>query len=182
MTPTSHKALVAVALSWVMASPVCAQDASHPLIPGFGAIMPSKEVANPPDPTLRYRVAFEITRAAGDPAEVNPALDRVARFANLLGASGIRPAAGDVVAVIHGPATAALLGDAEYQHRFHRDNPNTPLIAALIRAGVPIHVCSYALRNAKIEQGTVARGVTVDLAAMITLSTLQLKGWALLAA
>jgi len=181
MTRASHKALVAMALSLAMAGPVRAQDASHPVIAGFGAIMPAKDVANLPDPAMRYRVAFEITRAAGDPAEVNPALERVARFVNLLGASGIRPAAGDVVAVIHGPATSALLNDAEYQSRFHRDNPNSPLIAALLRAGVSVHVCSYALKNAKIDRATVAQGVTIDLAAMVTLSTLQLRGWSLLA-
>ncbi|EZP73103.1 hypothetical protein BV97_04984 [Novosphingobium resinovorum] len=169
-------------LAFALAVPgsVMAQDASHPVIPGYGAIMPAHDVASLPDPSLRYHVAFEVTRAGTDDAQINPALDRVARFVNLLGASGVRPAPGDIVVVIHGPATTAILNDAGYQARFHRANPNTRLIEELQRAGVAIHVCSYALANQKIERNAVAKDVTIDLAAMVTLANLQLKGWAVI--
>ncbi|MBS0237969.1 MAG: DsrE family protein [Proteobacteria bacterium] len=167
-------------LGLTLAGGVMAQDAGHPVIAGFGAVKPAGDAANLPDPSLRYRVVFEVTRAASDPAQINPALERVARFVNLLGASGIRPANGDIVVVIHGPATSSILSDDAYQARFHQANPDTPLIEALQQAGVAIHVCSYALANAKIEKDAVARNVTIDLAAMVTLATLQLKGWVLM--
>lgn len=157
-----------------------AQDASHPVIAGYGGIAPTNDVANLPDPSLRYRVAFEVTRAATDNTQINPALDRVARFVNLLGASGVRPASGDIVVVIHGPATTAILNDAGYQTRFRMTNPNSQLIEELQQAGVTIHVCSYALANQRIERNAVAKGVVIDLAAMVTLASLQLKGWVLL--
>lgn len=167
-------------MSLLLSGAAYADPGDPPVIPGFGEIRPAQDVANLPDPALRYKVAFEVTRAASDSSQVNPALDRVARFVNLLGASGIRPAPGDIVIVVHGAATPALMGDTAYRERFSRANPNTPLIAALVKAGVSVHVCSYALTNAKIEHPAVANGVTIDLAAMVTLSTLQLKGWALL--
>lgn len=54
------------------------------------------------------------------------------------------------------------------------------LIQALQKAGIAIHVWSYAFANAKIECNMVASGVTVDLAAMISLANFQLQRWALI--
>lgn len=156
-----------------------AQDAT-PVIPGYGALISAEGTHNPPDPSLRYRVAFEVTRGADDSSKINPALDRVARFVNLLGASGIRPAAGDIVVVIHGPATTAILTDGAYRARFGRENPNAKLLQALIRAGVSIHICNYALAGQKVRHDAVAQGVEIDQAAMVTLATLQQHGWTLL--
>jgi intracellular sulfur oxidation DsrE/DsrF family protein len=158
-----------------------AQDADHPVIAGHGAVQSADNLANPPDPSLRYRVVFDVTRAATDAAQVNPGLDRIARFVNLLGTAHIRPAEGDIVAVIRGPATPSVLNDAAYRTRFKQPNPNLGLIEALRRAGVAVHVCNYALGLTKIDRAEVMSDVVVDLAAMMTLATLQLKGWVAIA-
>src|SRR3546814_7444597 len=72
-----------------------------------------------PDSSLRYRVVFSINEAA--PAgEVNRSLEKVARYLNLLAAGGIRTDAGDIVAVVHGPATPIVA--------INPDNPNLALI------------------------------------------------------
>jgi intracellular sulfur oxidation DsrE/DsrF family protein len=173
------KAALLASLALLATAPALAAD---PLpIPGFGKLVPTGEVANGPDPSLRYRVAFEVTRTPSDPAQINPALDRVARFVNLLGEGGVRPAAGDIVVVMHGPASASIMTDKAYQAKFGRLNPNTALIAALRRAGVSVHICSYALANQKIARADVQDGVVIDLAAMVTLANLQLAGWAIIA-
>src|SRR3546814_13621069 len=84
-------------------------------------------LAEMPDSSLRYRVVFSINEAA--PAgEVNRSLEKVARYLNLLAAGGIRPDAGDIVAVVHGPATPIVA--------INPDNPNLALLAALQEAGV----------------------------------------------
>src|SRR3546814_5937961 len=88
-----------------------------------------------PDSSLRYRVVFSINEAA--PAgEVNRSLEKVACYLNLLAAGGIRPDAGDIVAVVHGPATPIVA--------INPDNPNLALIAALQEAGVTVAICSQA--------------------------------------
>lgn len=158
-----------------------AQEASPPAIAGYGKTLPTEGLANPPDKATRYRVVFEITRAATEPGQINPALERVARFINVLSEVGVHPLAGDVVVVIHGPATPSVLDDDAYKARFNQANPNTALISALRTAGVDLHVCNFALANAKINKASVAEGVMVDVAAMVTLATLQLKGWAIIA-
>lgn len=58
----------------------------YPVIPGFGAIVVVPGAAERPDPKLCYRVLFNVTKAASSPDQVNPSLEKVARFVNLLGA------------------------------------------------------------------------------------------------
>src|SRR3546814_20356266 len=89
----------------------------------------SSDLAEMPDPALRYRVVFSITEAA--PAgEVNHSLEKVARYLNLLAAGGVVPNVGDIVAVVHGPATPIVANKPA--------NPNLTLIAALQEAGVTV--------------------------------------------
>ncbi|WP_242496029.1 DsrE family protein [Sphingobium cupriresistens] len=176
-------ALVAAALataSTTSASAQSAPDPRHPVVARFGTITPMAGAGGQPDPALTYRVVFDVTEGAEKPDQPNPGLDKVARFVNLLGSAGIRTKRGDVVAVVHGPPTVSVLGDAAYGVRFGHDNPNTPLIAALTEAGVDIRVCGQALARQGIERQSVSANVTIDLSAMTTLATLQLKGWALI--
>lgn len=163
----------------LMPASAIAQDARHPVISGHGAITPMADAANMPDKALAYRALFNITKGA-EPGKVNPSLDKVARFVNLLGSGGVLAKRGDLVAIIHGAATPLVLSDAAYRARFGKPNPNTPLIAALRQAGVEVHVCGQALAGHKIGRDELNGDIIVDLSAMTTLSTLQLKGWALI--
>lgn len=165
--------LAAVAL--ISAQPLTAA----PAVPEFGAIAPLEGDEHLPDAKLRYRTVFSITKSAPTPDKVNPSLDKVARFVNLLARQSIRPQPGDVVAIVSGPATPAIIDAQAYAQRFAgAANPNLPLIAELRRAGVTIAVCAQALAGNNIEHAAVARGVRIDLSAMTTLAMLQLKGWA----
>lgn len=157
-----------------------AQDPTHPAIAGFGAIAPASGAAVQPDSSLRYRVVFDITKVDPDRAKPNPSLDRVARFVNLLGSRNLHARPGDLVAIVHGPATALVLTDAAYRAKFGSANPNLPLITALAKAGVKVHVCSQALNGAHLAPEEVTPLVTADLSAITTLATLQLRGWALI--
>ena len=149
-------------------------------VPGFGEIAPVPNAANQPDPSLRYRVIFPVTKAADAPTKVNPSLDKVARFVNLLASRGVHPAPNDLTVIVSGPATPLVLSDAAYESRFGAANPNTALIRELRAAGATVHVCGQALHGQKIAADAVSSQVTVDLSAMTTIATLQLKGWALM--
>lgn len=172
--------LLLSAMSLLVPGAAMAQDARFPAISGHGPIVPAPDADNQPDPSIRYRVVFNITKAPTDPAQPNPSIVKVARFLNLLATRGIRPAAGDIVAIVHGPATPLVMNDAAYQAKFKVANPNLPLIAALKGAGAQIHVCSQALHGQNIAADSTAKDVRVDLAALTTLATLQLQGFALI--
>ena len=144
----------------------------------FGKIVPLPNAAMQPDPELNYRVAFSITKAAARPDRVNPSLEKVARYLNLLTAGGVRPAKMNIVAIIHGPATELVLRDDAFRRKYGSSNPNSALIDALVKAGVEIHVCGQALAGQKIAPEDVSSLVAIDLSALVTLTTLQLRGWA----
>ena len=88
---------------------------------------------------------------------------------------------GDVAVVIHGAATPLVMTDAAYAERTKvAKNPNLPLVAALRSAGVSVRVCSQALVGNKVDPATVDKGIEIDVSALTTMATLQLRGWALI--
>lgn len=173
--------IVAGMAMMVTGNAAMAADPRHPVIRDFGAITPMPDAKERPDRALRYRVLFSIAKAPPTPDQPNPSLEKVARFLNLLGADGVRPSPGDVVVVIHGPATPLVMNEAAYAERTKAaTNPNLPLIAALRSAGVSVRVCSQALAGQKVDPQTVERTIDIDVSALTTMATLQLRGWALI--
>ena len=173
------KGMTLVLAVMLMGAPAVAQPTSSP-IPNFGKITSLPNAAMQPDPKVDYRVAFNITRAAAKPDQVNPSLEKVARYINLLAAGGVHPSNGSVLAVVHGRATDLVLKDNAFQRKHGVSNPNIALIKALEKAGVQVHVCGQALAGRQIAQADVSTGVTVDLSALVTLTTLQQKGWSVI--
>ena len=156
------------------------QSADHPVISKFGGISPMADAANKPAPGETLRAIFNITKPATEPKRPNPSLEKVARFINLTGSVGHRSQAGDLIAIVHGPATPLVMSDAAHRARFGVSNPNLPLINALLERGVRIHVCGQALAGNKINADDLASGIITDLSAMTTLAIYQTKGWALI--
>ena len=163
------------------AAPAGGQSQRPPLIEGFGIPHTPPGARERPDPSLRYRVLFNVTVAAAAPDGVNPALNRVARLLNLLAEEGIRPEPGDIVVIVHGEATTATMTDRSYAARTRAAaNPNLALIERLRAAGVTIAVCSQALHTHSVAVADVSALVRVDVSALVTLSNLQLRGYALI--
>ena len=138
-------------------------------IPNYGRITPVEGLAEVADPSLRYKVVFNITSdsISGD---VNRSLDKVARYMNLLASGGVRPEPGNIVAVVSGPATPIVANNP--------DNPNLPLITALQGLGVTVSVCSQAMHRAQLSADDLAPNVRIDASGLTTLTNLQLRGWA----
>lgn len=152
-------------------------------VPGFGAAVDVPGASARPHARSDVRAVFPATRAAPSPDKVAPALDKAARYLNLLAQQGIRIRPGDVVVVVSGPATPAVLVDEAYRGRAGKTgiaaNPNLPLIRALREAGAVVSVCGQALHGQKIAASDVAPEVRRDLSAMTTLVELQSRGYAL---
>lgn len=150
-----------------------------PLISEFGKTAPVENAGERPDPAIDYKVVMSVTKA-GEEGAPPPALEKAARLANLLAQSGVPANHRHIVVVLHGPATAAVLNEAGLKARGKTSNPSAALIARLTQAGVKVDVCGQALAGAKIARTEVLPQVQVDLSAITTLSTLQLRGYALL--
>lgn len=176
------RALVALSIGLTVLPTTASAQSHAPRIAGYGAVAPLTGDETRAEPGLRYRLVFNVTKAAATPDKVNPSLDKVARLLNLLGRDNIRPAPGDIVVIVHGTATPIITSSSVYAARTKVAlNPNLELIAKLRGAGVTVAVCSQALHANRISTKELAPGVRVDLSAMTTLAALQLRGWALIA-
>jgi intracellular sulfur oxidation DsrE/DsrF family protein len=175
--------LMGLALAAAMAAgPVRAQDVTFwttPTIHGYGKMHYLPHAAYKPDPAATYKVVFGMSIAASKPGEVDPALDHVARAVNLYVAAGVPLSHLKFVAVAYGPATTLALDNAHYEAMFHVPNPNLDLIAKLRKAGVDVAVCGQAVAEHHFQYAWIARGVTIALSALTTLTTLQHEGYAL---
>lgn len=154
-------------------------------VPGFGAAVDPPGASVRPGARSDVRAVFPATKPAPSADKVVPALDKAARYLNLLALQGLRIRPGDVVVVVSGPATPGVLTDAAYRDRAGDTgiaaNPNLPLVRALRDAGAVVSVCGQALHGQKIAPGEVAPEVRQDLSAMTTLVDLQSRGYALIA-
>jgi intracellular sulfur oxidation DsrE/DsrF family protein len=150
-----------------------------PLIAGYGEVTPVANASERPDPALDYKVVLNATKGGGDDAPP-PFLDKAAKVANLLAQSGVPAEHRHVVVILQSAATPAVLNAAGLKARGKTHNPSADLIAKLNAAGVSVRVCGQALAGAGIARSEVLPGVQVDLSALTTVSTLQLKGYALL--
>ena len=119
------------------------------------------------------------TKGGTDDSPV-PFLDKAAKVANLLAQSGVPADHRHIVVIVQAAATTGVLNEAGLKARGKKKNPNADLIAKLNAAGVSVRVCGQALAGAGIARSEVLPGVQVDLSALSTVSTLQLKGYALL--
>jgi intracellular sulfur oxidation DsrE/DsrF family protein len=100
---------------------------------------------------------------------------------NLLAIDGVKPSPGDIVAIVHGPATPSILQNAAYGRKAGgKPNPNLELLTKLKAAGVTVAVCDQALHGQGFQSEDVVQEVRIDVSALTTLATLQLKGWALI--
>ena len=165
------------AAAGLAAAPAHAAPAS---LADYGKFTPIPAAHEQADPAVDYRVIFDVSQGSKAPDAVSPGLDRAARLVNILAAAGVPAEKRHLVVVVHGPATDAIASDAAYAERHDgMTNPNTPLIEALQAAGVSIRVCGQAMLARKLTPETLADGVQVDLAALMTVVHTQLQGYAL---
>ena len=175
--------IVALAVA-LLATPVIAQTPAAPqqrIVPGFGAY---SEVPNPsekPDTTLRYKVVFDVSQAPRTPGMVHQGLERVARMVNLLGRHGVKPQPGDIVITMHGPAAKTTLTSAAFAKRYSgQANPDAELIKQLTAAGVSVRLCGQSMVALGFARDALNPDVQVDVAAITTMATLQLRGYAII--
>lgn len=153
---------------------------AYPAISGYGRMHPLPDAAMQPDKSTTYKAVFDVTAAIRDPAKPYAGLDRVAKVVNIFASAGVPLSHLELVAVLHGPSTFAVLDNAHYRAKYHVDNPNIALIAALKKADVDVEVCGQALAELDIEHASVNKDVTITLSALSDVIIYSQKGYTLL--
>jgi intracellular sulfur oxidation DsrE/DsrF family protein len=168
------------------ATPLLASAQDHPAgfwvtptVEGFGKMHPLPGAAYQPQAAETYKIVFAVTRNGATPSDLSPSLDRVARTVNLYVSAGVPLSHLKFVAVAYADATSIALDNAHYQAKFGVANPNLSLIAALKKAGVDVAVCGQAVAEHDFDYAWLDSSVTLALAALTTLSTLEHQGYVL---
>ena len=151
----------------------------HPVIKEFGGIYPIDQATVVPDAKQKYDIVIDLY-SGDDPAQLNSALNNVARMINLHAIAGVHPDSIHVVLAIHGQATKTVLNDDGYVNRYDTKNPNHNLIRALKEAGVKLTVCGQSLIGREIDPDEVNENIEIATSMLTTVTTYQLKGYTLL--
>lgn len=156
-----------------------AQFNATPLVKGFGPVLEVPVIDYGIDPKLHYKLVIDVMQAP-NPDSVNEGLLNGARIMNLHAAAGVTPKKMQVVFVLHNVAAFTLINNEAYKKKYGKDNPNLALIKAIQDAGARVTICGQTMQRRGIARENLVPNVQVGLAALTTITTLQLQGYTIL--
>ncbi len=162
----------------IVATATFAQEKVNPIIKNYGGIYEISEATVIPNSELRYRIVVDAKTGGDQKSDLAFALYNTARMINLHAVGGVQAENIEVVLAIHGGATYSVLDNKTYQKKFGIDNPNIGLIKELKAAGVKLTVCGQSLMGRKITKDQVLPEIDIATSMLTTVSTYQLKGFA----
>ena len=148
-----------------------------PVINDFGAV--AKVTPDMPVPANQdFKVDFDVRTAKA--TERSTGLDGVARFINMLAASGVPMSRIHPAVVVHHEAVWDVVTDARYGKEVDgKPNPSAALVKQLIAHGVPVYVCGQSMAYMDVTKADLLPGVKVAQSAMTAHATLQGQGYTL---
>lgn len=172
----------ATALDLALATPQSRKPGfwETPAITAAGRIHQMPRATYRPNRRRVHKVVFAVTQASREPERASPGLVRVARAVNLYAAGGVPQRRLRLIAIIYGPATAAVLEDARYRKQFGSVNPNLPVIRALRNQGVTIAVCGQAIAGAGYTPDWVSKDAELVFSGITAIDELQQQGYVLM--
>lgn len=171
---------VVAALSFLMALPRPAHaQASQALpIPSVDSATDFPNEHEMPDPTLVYKIVFDISKASAKVDDVNDGLTSISRYFNTLAKGGVPADHRKFVVVFHQGGTPIALNNAAFKAMNDgHDNPNIALLKSMKQAGIDFRVCGQGVLSRKIDMSTILPEVQIDQWALTTITTLQLRGY-----
>jgi intracellular sulfur oxidation DsrE/DsrF family protein len=155
-----------------------AQAAKALPIPSVDAAVDLPGEHEMPDPSLTYKIVFDISKAADKVDDVNPGLTVISRYFNTLAKGGVPADHRKFVVVFHQGGTPVSLNSAAFKAlNDGHDNPNIALIHSMKQAGIDFRICGQALLSRKLDPASVNPDVQVDQWALTTITNLQLRGY-----
>lgn len=152
------------------------QPAVASAIEDYGKVVRLPTAAQQPRPGAK--ICVDVT-GGGDPAQLNPAIEKVARFVNIYQSAGKEQADANIAIVLHGDATLTVLNTDVYTNKFGtNDNPNFDCLHQLHEAGVEIYVCGQSLASNGGKPEDVVVFADTAVSALTSIVNLQADGYA----
>lgn len=171
-------ATAALAILALLPRSARAQSAPALPIPSVDAAIDFPNAHEMPDPSLVYKIVFDIGKASPKIDEVNPGLTFISRYYNTLAKGGVPADHRKFVVVFHQEGTPVALNNAAFKAlNDGHDNPNIPLIRSMKQAGIDFRVCGQGVLSRKIDMASILPEIQIDQWAMTTITTLQLRGY-----
>lgn len=167
-----------ICLLWMLGTGTLMGQNIYPVIEGYGGVVAVSDDAFLPDTDQKYKLIFDVTLRPGEPDQVNPGLDGVARVLNLHVMAGVPKENLDVKVAVRQGATYSVMNSDYYSGKYEIDNPNVDLIRKLKAAGVDIYVCGQTLTRMKTPEAHVLEEVKVALSTFTTTTHYRMKGYA----
>ena len=172
------KKIVCLLFGTMLISVSFAQDNKvNPIIKDFGSVYEIPDAVEKPDPKLNYKLLVDLAMASSKPDTINLGIEKACTLLNLHGIGGVPKEKIKMIMVVHNAAGYTVMNNEAYRARYKVDNPNLPMINALLDAGVKIVVCGQTLKKRGIDPATLTPGVGVATSALTTMTTYQLKGY-----
>ena len=152
----------------------------NPIIKDFGSVYEIPDAVEKPDPKRNYKLLIDLVMGSSKADTINVGIEAACTLLNLHGVGGVPKEKIKMVMAVHNAAGYTVLNNEAYRARYKVDNPNLPMIKALLDAGVKIVVCGQTLKKRGIDPATLADGVGVATSALTTITTHQLKGYAMI--
>jgi uncharacterized protein len=145
------------------------------IFPNHGSVVRlPKAVHQPREGT---KIVIDLTQGS-EPAKLNAAIEKVAKYLNIYAAAGAEPAKATFAVVFHGDATLAVLNDDAYSTKFNtKKNPNLDLLHQLHEHGVELYVCGQSLISKDAAPEDVAVFVDTAVSALTAIVNLQADGY-----
>ncbi len=156
------------------------QELVNPVIKNFGTIGQADLASEKPDPNLTYNIVVDLATGEDNKSNLLFSLNNVARLINLHVMGGVPEENLNIVVAVHGGAIWSVLNNELYYKKFKTANPNIPLYKELLDSGVKIVVCSQSMFKRNIAPSDLVKGLEVATSALTTLTTYQIKGYAVL--
>lgn len=147
---------------------------TYPAIEGMGKVVQLPSATQ--QPREGSKIVVDLIKG-GEPAMLNPGIEKVARFVNIYAGAGQAPANVEIAVVLHGDATLIGLKPDVYAERFQCEgNPHLECIQKLKNSGVKIFVCGQSLVGKGHQPDDVHPHVDVAVSALSALVNLQADG------
>ena len=171
-------AIILVAAPIASAHAALGQSIQALAIPGAAVTKDVPDARELPDPSLTYKIVFDIAKGSDKIDDVNPGLLGVSLYVNTLAKYHVPANHRKIVVVFHQGSTPIVVNNETFRARNDgHDNPNIALIRSMKAAGVDFRVCGQGILANQIDPKTIMPEIELDLWALVTITNLELRGY-----
>jgi intracellular sulfur oxidation DsrE/DsrF family protein len=168
-------ALATAAVLACLTMPTAAQTLP---VPGASVMVDIPDAHEKPDPTLDYKIVFDMQSEGATAGDMSPGLKMIGTLINTYEKYGVTPDHLHLQAVFHGATILLVVDDVTYKARTgFAHNPNAELLQQLSKAGLKMVVCGQSAMQQHYDFKSILPVAQINLSASVTFINLAARGY-----